>query len=178
MSRSREAVCLIPSADRERIRKRFDASYIPEPMSGCWLWEGVLHPTGYPRIKVLDRPLGAHRVAILLAGVEIPAGMHAAHRCHNRACVNPDHIRPLSSEGNARENRERGLGRDRLGVANWRAKLSEAEVVEIRGALAEGVNPAEVARRFGVSRRTVNRIRTGENWGHIVASLPARSVTP
>lgn len=60
----------------------------------CWLWTGFVNNQGYGRIKLGRKvsALYAHRVAVLLSGRDIPAGMIVHHRCGVRRCVNPDHL--------------------------------------------------------------------------------------
>ena len=78
------------------LRERFEAKYVPEPMTGCWLWTAGLDAHGYARIHVRTdsgwRPLKASRVAWLLYRGPIPYGLQVNHRCDTPACVNPDHL--------------------------------------------------------------------------------------
>ncbi|MFP2962041.1 tyrosine-type recombinase/integrase [Myxococcus sp. 1LA] len=51
------------------------------------------------------------------------------------------------------------------GERNGRAKLTVAQVTELRGLFAKGTTQADLARRFMVSPRTVGMIVRGERWG-------------
>jgi len=68
----------------------------------CWLWGGVIGPTGYGRFSVGKKGFNAHRVAYYLMKGGIPEGLTLDHLCRNRICVNPDHLDPVTSEENVR----------------------------------------------------------------------------
>lgn len=62
----------------------------------CLPWP-YARSSGYGRVEIDGRLLLAHRVVLERAVGPAPSpGMHAAHApvvCHNRACVNPAHLR-------------------------------------------------------------------------------------
>lgn len=63
------------------------------PITGCHFWMGFVDPkTGYGRIWHNNTNLLVHRVAVVLAGREIPEGLCIDHLCKNRSCCNPDHL--------------------------------------------------------------------------------------
>lgn len=68
--------------------------------SGCWLWTAS-KSDGYGRFAVNRKLIQrAHRVAyIALVGL-IPVDLQIDHLCRNRACVNPDHLEPVSQKTN------------------------------------------------------------------------------
>lgn len=69
--------------------------------SDCWLWVGLLNDSGYGLFSVRNKHLRAHRFAWTLLVGEIGEGKQIDHRCRNRACVNPDHLREVTNKQNA-----------------------------------------------------------------------------
>lgn len=67
----------------------------------CWTWVGKPDDGGYGRIDIggLQR-IPAHRVSWTIAFGDIKPGVEVDHRCRNRACVNPDHLRLATRKQN------------------------------------------------------------------------------
>lgn len=86
--------------------QRFDALYIPEPNSGCWLWLGRLDHNGYGQFSHGQRRSQAHRWSYERLVGPIPDGLQIDHLCRVRSCVNPVHLEPVTQ----RENIIRGIG--------------------------------------------------------------------
>lgn len=91
----------------QNLADRFDAKFIPEPNSGCWLWVGALFKSGYGAFRKDGKASYAHRVSYeLYKKTPIPSGLHLDHLCRVTCCVNPDHLEPVtpgenSGRGNA-----------------------------------------------------------------------------
>ena len=82
--------------------------------SGCWLWNHIgQHGYGKAtpvRVKRGDRngkTVIAHRMAYETWVGPIPKGAVIHHKCHTRACINPDHLQAITQTENAAEMFER-----------------------------------------------------------------------
>lgn len=80
---------------REGLKDRFD-KHVKVRGDGCWHWIGQITEYGYPIISDAGRKRRAHRVAYELYVGPIPVSHELHHLCHNRACVNPGHLQPLT----------------------------------------------------------------------------------
>ena len=81
----------------EMLREKFEARFIPEPNSGCWLWEAGISSSGYGKFYRTDISKSgqeyAHRMSWMIYRGEIEGGLFVDHRvCRNKLCVNPDHM--------------------------------------------------------------------------------------
>ena len=75
-----------------------------------------------------------------------------------------NHLTGIPKQSRLHKNK-RGRYRS-FGSKNGRAKLDEGKVREIRK-LVETISRTKIAKIYGVSRRTVNRIIVGEAWRHV-----------
>jgi len=147
---------------------------------------------GYGQITFGGRTTGAHRVALELAYDVAPGHRCVCHRCDNPPCCNPAHLFLGTQVDNEADKASKGrsalgdrngsrLYPERLargdknfarmhperlarGDAHHQAKLTEADVAEIRRALAAGDSQRATARRHGVSQRSVWNIAKGKTW--------------
>lgn len=67
---------------------------------GCWEWTGYRSPDGYGRIRAYGETRLAHRMSYELFKERIPSGLFLDHKCFNRACINPEHLRPVTNKQN------------------------------------------------------------------------------
>jgi hypothetical protein len=71
----------------------------------CWMWTGLVLPCGYGRLSVDGKQVYAHRYSYEQTVGPIPEGLELDHLCRVRACVNPNHLEPVTR----RENIRRGV---------------------------------------------------------------------
>lgn len=88
--------------------------------SGCWLWTGAIHPTGYGQMRTPGTRVStsAHRVVYESLVEPIAPGLVLDHLCRIRACVNPDHLEPVTH----RVNLLRGVGINATNAAKTHCK--------------------------------------------------------
>lgn len=65
-------------------------------------WEETEAVLGHPKKRRCSE-YAAHKVAYAAAYGPVPDGYHVDHACHVRACVNPAHLRLLTSSENSTE---------------------------------------------------------------------------
>lgn len=71
----------------------------------CWLWTAATNGDGYGKFGgggTAREQMGAHRWSYeALIGPILP-GLELDHLCHNRLCVNPSHLEPVTTQENIR----------------------------------------------------------------------------
>jgi len=100
-----------------------------------------------------------------LAHGAIPDGLNVLHRCDVRDCLRVDHLFLGTHADNVRDCVSKG--RHGIGERHPGAKVTSAEVHEIRRLAASGVSHARIATRFPISVRTVRDIVRRESWKHL-----------
>ena len=153
--------------------ERFWSRVMPEPNSGCWLWNGEA-PDGRGRLRVNGRNVRAYRFAYELLVGPIPDNTMVCHRCNIPLCVNPDHLYAGTHADNARDSlaagthysqrypeKTREIARQ-LGSKNtWsRGRAFAIKIpVEARQSIldrrAAGESLASIAADFGVTKQGI-----------------------
>lgn len=142
-----------------------------EKRGDCWLWTGAIQRDGYAHGNIGGKTVSSHRYAYEKLVGPIPEGMDLLHSCDVRHCVNPAHLRP----GTHRENMDDKMARGR--ALPTRAKLTEEQVVEIRGKYQRTLsasgkrtlasNAKELAALYGVSDGAILCAVSGRTWRNL-----------
>jgi len=145
---------------------RFWDFVVPEPNTGCWLWDGPLDGGGYGRFWFRGRRWTASRASYEMFVGPIPDGLFVCHHCDVRECVNPAHLFAGTPNDNAQDAAKKG--RMAHGSGRPEAKLSDDAVRKIRAASTGRYGEvAGLAREYGVSATTIWHVLHGSAWRHV-----------
>lgn len=146
--------------------------------TACHPWIGALKGSaGYGSFSHKNKSVLAHRKAYELTYGPITEGMKVLHHCDNPPCCNPIHL----FEGTTADNNADKVakGRHPHGDTHYRhlhpeiaprgekhpmAKLTAAQVADIRERLANGERPVALAVEYGVTRNNIYYIRDKHTW--------------
>lgn len=124
-------------------------------------------------VKFNGKKMNASRVVWSIANGD-PGDLQVLHRCNGgsgaHGCVNIRHLYLGTAADNSQDRIDagrsgRGESRTR-GEINGRAKLSVADVVQIRRVYQRGDGP-RLAAQYGVAVSTINRAARGDMWASV-----------
>lgn len=135
---------------------------------------GFLYVNNFKRVKGTTKRVtdSVHRL-VAKVFLERPSERHkyVIHKDYNKSNNHVDNLKwatqhELNMHNNAnpkvqhaRENRKGNI---------THAKLTETDVIRLKKKIKRGKNPLyKIAKEFGITHTQLNRIRKGENWGHI-----------
>jgi len=138
----------------------------------CWEWQGSRSSGRYGSFGMtVDGEFvsyKAHRAAYELARGPIPDGLHVLHKCDNPACCNPDHLFLGTHQDNMMDMKEKGRAKGHQGEANFKAKLTEDQVRDIKFGPDQGYGSnRRLAKKHGISATMVSYIKHGKFWKHV-----------
>jgi hypothetical protein len=140
----------------------------------CWLWVGSKHRHGYGVMRISgggktglpQKTNKAHRLAWSLTHGPVPVGMSVLHRCDVRNCCNPEHLFLGTQADNVADMYAKGRANNvgAVGERVWSAKLTAAQVIEIR----KRTSSIALAEEYGISYRHMRQIQSGVRWKHLL----------
>lgn len=128
----------------------------------CWPWLGGCDTQGYGVYKISGEAklVGTHRVSFALHNGYIDPELLVLHslECTTKRCCNYYHLRQGTYQDNNQDTAKTGRS---TGANNSNAALTAEDVINIR---ADQDIQRRIARKYGVSRQQISRIKRGENW--------------
>lgn len=118
--------------------------------NSCILGKGEITRLGYVRIEIKGKKLLAHRIAYESVYGEIPKNLEIDHLCHNKACVNVNHLEAVTHQLNSQRRRN--------------TKLSLEKVAEIKKLISQKVKYKEIGKIYNVTATMICRINKGLAW--------------
>lgn len=154
----------------EKLNDLLDKRCVPEPNTGCLLWEGGRTSRGYPafnrRANGKIECFALHREVLQRKiNRKLQKGEVARHLCGTPNCLEASHLAPGSHADNMVDMVR--MDRQAKGERSGRAKVNEKIVVEIRQACESGVSRRIAAQFFGLTHPAVSAIVTRKTWGHV-----------
>ncbi len=133
---------------------------------GCWLWTGAPLADGYGGFGFEGKSVRAHRMAAVLTGTKIPAGMHVLHKCDTPLCVRPSHLYVGTQADNSRDRVDRG--RQARGETQGLSRLTAKRVLKIRRLHAGGRRSmSALAAEFRVCKTSIWNVVSRKTWKHV-----------
>jgi hypothetical protein len=116
---------------------------------------------GYPRITQRGRRIPLSRFLYGQLVGPIPDGLIVRHTCDNPPCINLKHLVLGTRADNMQDKVDRGRARAAKHEAHGSAKLTLAQIADIRSSKESSTT---MARRFSVSPGLVRQIRRHKIW--------------
>lgn len=148
----------------ERFLQQYDVDE-----NGCHIFNGPCNRGGYGTTGNGGKRAFAHRRMYELKVGPIPPDKFLLHSCHNRKCVNPDHLRPGTHQENMQDMVSAGRSTKGHKSPNYTySKLSEKDILDIRQLAAENEFPLhEIADAYNIDTTYVSEISKGTCWPHV-----------
>ncbi|MFY9294484.1 MAG: NUMOD4 domain-containing protein [Methylorubrum rhodinum] len=159
-------------SDQGRVRsldRWVDAGGVKLPGCGLRFRQGVVlkpqrHSGGYVQFTLRGRTRLAHNLVLAAFVGSRPAGQEGCHADGNKSNNALSNLYYGTPSKNAEDKKRHGT--DTFGCRNGAAKLTEADVNEIRS--WEGILlQKDIAVNFGISQTQVSRILSRRHWRHV-----------
>lgn len=134
---------------------------------GHLVWTGSTNPKGYGTVAVGGRTQLVHRVAWVLKHGPIPNRRTVLHKppCVTRACVL--HLYLGTQQRNVADMMNAGRALKARGERQWKARLTDDGVREIRRRFAAGESSTGLSRELGVGENTILHVVHRRTWKHV-----------
>jgi len=143
----------------------FVAEAVASNTMDCIIYPYCKEKSGYGRIRIKGRTIGAHfHVAEIAHGPRPSPSHEACHSCGCASCINPRHLYWGTRSDNVRDAMAHGTAYKfpkLMGEAAPQSKYSDKVVGQVREMLARGDTQMSISAAMGISQSHVSRIKSG-----------------
>lgn len=127
-------------------------------LGNCWEWTAACRGSMGYGVKFWEhKHQYTHRISWMIHFGEIPMNLRVLHKCDNPKCVRPEHLFLGTQQDNVDDMAKKGrkvIGdhySNRKGECNPKAKVTNAQVLEIRKRFTNGDDRHLLAHEYGVT---------------------------
>jgi hypothetical protein len=132
----------------------------------CVLWPFATMDGGYPHIRRNGKDVRVHMLVCEQAHGPRPSKRHqTAHSCGVSSCINPRHLRWATKVENEADKIRHGS--TNRGERHGMSKITEAVARQAIEMKRSGLPCRIIGAEIGLSKSQVERIVSGQSWGHL-----------
>lgn len=147
------------------LHERIMANICVSKAKECWLWKKPYYAAQpYPQIVYKGKKQKISRLLFSMLKRKLKKGECVMHTCDRPNCCNPSHLKAGTHYENMQDRKRKNRGGDRKGEKNGRCKITEKQAKLI---LSSDKSGSYFAKKHGVSKTAISRLRMGKNWKHL-----------
>ena len=133
----------------------------------CWEWQGHTNSTGYGSMTINQKLYSTHRIVYALTfpnSIEFRAPKDKSlkqfilHKCDNRLCCNPEHMKLGNYDDNNKDAKSKGRSKAPKGANHVKAKLTQEQAEQVRLISKTGITYVELGKMFNIHANNISRI--------------------
>lgn len=140
--------------------------------SGCFEWQGFIHPSGYPYTSYRGKIVRANRLFYMLFNGNLTAGLYVCHKCDNCKCCNPKHLFLGTAKENMKDCEVKGRHTNIFKEGNKPANSKLDEKIAGKVIMMILDNPtmsvSKIAAKYKVPVSIVKDIKRGRAYNNLI----------
>ena len=146
-------------------------SHCKKDERGLLYWDGACQSNGYGHMRHCGSTCLAHRLAYALLVDLVPVDRCVCHHNDDPSCVDPSMLFLGSHSDNRNDMISKGRAPKIVGTMRHNAKITDADVLEIRrkyiNGKPNGLLQRDLAKEYNIDRSIICRVINGKRWKHV-----------